>query len=166
MDIDEIINTTIIELKNSSSVFIMFKDLTVMKNIKDVKDFEKIRYILLKSIPFEKHTENAIKFSQAGIEILRDFKDWSEYKKSLKPKKDIYKIISTVTGIGMFALAILTFLISNKNSTLKSDLSNANSLADSLELVIDKTKFKNDSISDILLDLELILQKQQTDLKH
>jgi len=166
IDIDEIIDTTMTELKNSSSIYIMFKDLTVMKNLTDGKDFEKIRHILLKSIPFERHTDNAIKFSQTGIEILRNFKDWHEYRKSLKPKKDIFKIISTVTGIGMFILAILTLSISNKNSTLKSDLSNANSLVDSLKIVIEKAQLKNDSISERLLDLESIQQKQQLELKH
>ena len=61
------------------------------------------RYLLIKSSPFEKHNDNAIKFSEIGLEIANNHKDWFAYKKSLKPKTDYVKWI----GVGIAGLSLI-----------------------------------------------------------
>lgn len=58
--------------------------------------------LLLKSLPFEKHTNESIKLSQVGLDITINHKDWFSYRKSLKPKTDYSKWI----GIG---IALVSF---------------------------------------------------------
>lgn len=97
---DEIIDIAIQELKKCENLFMMFTHFSFMDGIfpKDAK-FQKIKYLLIKSVPFEKHTDHAIKFSAIGLEIANDYKNYFEYKKSLKPKKDYVKWISVTIAL-------------------------------------------------------------------
>nr|WP_299033504.1 hypothetical protein [uncultured Tenacibaculum sp.] len=76
--------------------------------------FQKIRYLLIKSTPFEKHGDYAIKFSEIGVEIATNHKDWFSYKKSLKPKIDYIKWV----GVGFAGLSLIWNIyqgITNRN---------------------------------------------------
>jgi len=138
MNNDEIINQAIHELKNCEKPFIMFKDFSFMNGLEwgDPK-FQKIRYLIIKSSPFEKHTDHAVKLSSLGIVISNDYKDWFDYKKSLRPKFDYAKWI--VISIALLSLAWNVFqgiskndlkdqnkILQNKIQTLEKD--NANQL--------------------------------------
>jgi len=92
MNNDEIINQAILELKNCDKPYKMFKDFSFMQGLEWGDDkFQKMRYLILRSSPFEKHTDHAVKLSQQGLMISNDFKDWYDYKKSLRSKRDYAK---------------------------------------------------------------------------
>ncbi len=147
---DEIINMAIKELKESDSVYKMFSDFSFMKEL-DAKDsrFIKIKYMLVKTGPFEKHTENAIKLSAIGLNITNEYKDWFHYKKSLQPKKDYIKI-------GSFIIAILSLIwivfqgirndnLKNENITLKKSQDSLTNLTILLQETILNLDLKLDS---------------------
>ena len=129
MSNDEIINQAFLELKNHSKVYLMFKELTLLEGY-DRKDdnFQKIRYLLIKSKVFDKHTEHAIKFSELGIEISTDFIDWYDYKKSLKKKPDYVKWIGLLVSILLLTWNIYQGVKNNKlekeNINLKNKIEN------------------------------------------
>jgi len=140
---DELINQAIKELKDSDKVYKTFSEFSFMEGLdKNDPQFIKIRYMLVRSGPFEKHTENAIKLSALGLTIINDFEDWFQYKKSLRPKKDFIRI-------GTFVIALLTFIwivvfqgirnynLSKENAALKK----------SQDSLIIQTILLNDSIS-------------------
>lgn len=104
MNHDEIINLALKELRDSEKVYKSFQEFSFMNGLhpNDSK-FIKIRYMLVRSEPFEKHSDGAIKLSATGIKISNDFKDWFDYKKSLVPKKDYFKYIS-------ISIALLSFI--------------------------------------------------------
>jgi len=92
MNSDEIINRTIKELKEHDKPYKMFKEFSFMSGLEWGDDkFQKMRYLIIKSTPFEKHTDHAVKLSSIGLTIAHDYKDWYAYKKSLKPKFDYAK---------------------------------------------------------------------------
>ena len=103
MNDNEIINKAIQELKESNKPYIMFKDFSFMNELEWGDDrFQKIRYLLIKSSPFEKHTEHALKFSEIGLQISNNRKDWFSYQKSLKPKLDYVKWIGVlIAGLSL-----------------------------------------------------------------
>ncbi len=148
MDIDKIINTSISEMKIDPKPYIMFKDLSSFKNLEpSSNEFNKIKYALVKSGPFEKHGDSAIKFSVLGFEVVKDFDgDWYKYKKSLKPKKDIYKLISAITGILSLILVYMNFSINNKALILEKTIENNNTIIDSLQTEAKLKKEFTDSI--------------------
>lgn len=115
MNNDEIINKAIFELKNCNKPYMMFKDFSFMHGLEWGDDkFQKIRYLILKSSPFEKHTDHAIKLSPQGLIISSDYKDWYDYKKSLKSKIDYAKWIAIL--LMLLSLAWNVFQgISNNN---------------------------------------------------
>ena len=101
---NEIINIAIKELREAEKPFMMFKDFSFMKNIdSNSSQYQKIRYLLVKSSPFDKHTNDAIKFSETGFEIVNNHKDWFVYKKSLQPKDDYLKWI----GVAIAGLSLI-----------------------------------------------------------
>jgi hypothetical protein len=100
MNNDEIINKAIQELKSSDKPYLMFKDFSFLNGLDwGDNNFQKIRYLILKSSPFEKHTDHAVKFSSLGLAIANDYKDWYDYKKSLKPKFDYAKWIAVIIAL-------------------------------------------------------------------
>jgi len=145
---DELINLAIKELKESESVYKMFSDFSFMKGL-DAKDlrFIKIRYMLVRSGPFEKHTENAIKLSATGLNITNDYKDWFHYKKSLQPKKDYIKL-------GSFFIAILSLVWIVFQGIRNDNLKNENSaLKKSQDSLSNQTILMQDTISNLNLKL-------------
>jgi len=103
MNENEIINKAIEELKNADKPYLMFKDFSFLTGLGRGDDqFQKIRFLLVKSAPFEKHTDSAIKFSEIGFEITNNHKDWYAYRESLKPKKDYVKWI----GVGIAVISL------------------------------------------------------------
>jgi len=119
MDENEIINQAIIELKASDKIYKQFKDFSFMENlIATDSKFQKISYLLKRSTAFEKHTDHAIRLSATGLDIANNYRDWFEYKKSLKPKKDYVKLI----GVIIAALSLLwNILLGINNNKLKED---------------------------------------------
>ncbi len=119
MNNDELINQAIQELKNCEKPFLMFKEFSFMNGL-DWSDnnFQKIRYLILKSSPFEKHTDHSVKLSSIGLSIANDYNDWFDYKKSLKPKLDYAKWIAVA-----IALLSLTWNVYQgiSNNNLKDD---------------------------------------------
>lgn len=100
MDNDEIINKAIQELKTCDKPYLMFKDFSFMNGLDwGDNNFQKMRYLILKSSPFEKHTDHSVKLSSLGLTIVNDYKDWYDYKKSLKPKLDYAKWIAVVIAL-------------------------------------------------------------------
>ena len=115
MNNDEIINQAILELKNSNKPYKMFKDFSFMQGIEWGDDkFQKMRYLILKSSPFEKHTDHAVKLSQQGLMISNDFIDWYDYKKSLISKRDYAKWFAILLALLSLAWNIYQG-ISNNN---------------------------------------------------
>jgi hypothetical protein len=103
MNENDIINKAIQELKNADKPYLMFNQFSFMDGLDRANDqFQKIRFLLVNSAPFEKHTDNALKFSEVGFEIANNHNDWYAYRKSLKPKIDYAKWI----GLGIAALSI------------------------------------------------------------
>lgn len=152
---DEIINLAIKELKESEKVYKMFSEFSFMKGLETSDPrFIKIRYMLVRIGPFEKHTENAIKFSAIGLRIINDNKDWFEYKKSLEPKKDYVKIGSFV--IALLSLGWIVFQ-GIRNDNLKNENAVLKKSQDSLS---NQTILLNDSISK--LNLELYSKEKDT----
>lgn len=126
---NEIINKAIQELKDSEKLYKMFQDFSFMIGMKWEDDrFQKIRYLLIKSSPFEKHTDHALKFSEVGLEITTNNQDWFEYKKSMQPKKDIAKWIGIgIAGISLFwniYQGVINDKLKQKNEKLKNDIEN------------------------------------------
>ena len=119
MSENEIINKAIQELKSAEKPYVMFKDFSFLSGMKWEEDrFQKIRFLLIKSSPFEKHTDHAIKFSEIGLEIANNHKDWFAYKKSLKPKKDYVKWV----GVGIAGLSLIWNIYQGfTNSKLRDD---------------------------------------------
>ncbi|WP_299521845.1 hypothetical protein [Winogradskyella sp.] len=69
-------------------------------------------------IGFEKHTDHAIKFSEIGLEIANNHKDWFAYKKSLNPKMDYVKWV----GVGIAGLSLIWNIYQGiTNSKLRDD---------------------------------------------
>lgn len=119
MNNDEIINKAIQELKNCDKPYLKFKNFTFMNGLDwSDNDFQKIKYMILKSSPFEKHTVHAVKLSSIGLTIANDYKDWFDYKKSLKLKHDYAKWIAIV--IAFLSLAWNIYQGVNNNN-LKED---------------------------------------------
>jgi hypothetical protein len=140
MNIDDYINQAIIELKNSNDIYIMFKNLSFMQDLNSEDEFKKIRYQLIKSEPFELHSEFSIKFSSVGLEIINNYKDWYEYKiKKNKKKFDYWKVITGICAVGMLILSLLTY----KSNSEKKELKIEN---DSLKAQID---LKNKEINEL-----------------
>jgi sulfur carrier protein ThiS len=119
MNENEIINKAIQELKLAEKPYVMFKDFSFLSEMKWEEDrFQKIRYLLVKSSPFEKHTDHAIKFSEIGLDIANNHKDWFDYRKSLKPKTDYLKWI----GVGIAGLSLIWNIYQGiTNSKLRDD---------------------------------------------
>jgi len=119
MNENEIINKAIQELKSAEKPYVMFKDFSFLSQMEWGEDrFQKIRYLLIKSSPFEKHTDHAIKFSEIGLEIANNHKDWFAYKKSLKPKTDYVKWV----GVGIAGLSLIWNIYQGiTNSKLRDD---------------------------------------------
>lgn len=131
MNNDEIINKAIQELKKCDKPYLMFKDFSFMNGLDwGDNNFQKIRYLILKSSPFEKHTDHAVKLSSLGLTIANDYKDWFDYKKSLKPKHDYAKWIAVA-----IALLSLTWNIYQgvTNNNLKDDNRILNDKIEALE---------------------------------
>ncbi len=130
MNDNEIINKAIQELKQSEKPYKMFKDFSFMDGIEWGDDrFQKIRFLLVKSTPFEKHTDHALKFSEIGLDISNNHKDWFDYKKSLKPKKEYVKWI----GVIIAALSLIWNVYQNK---ITNDLKTENkAIQDKFELM-------------------------------
>jgi hypothetical protein len=104
MNENEIINKAIEELKSAEKPYVSFKDFSFLSEMELGEDrFQKIRFLLIKSSPFEKHTDHAIKFSEIGFEISNNHKDWFAYKKSLKSKTDYVKLV----GVGIGGLSLI-----------------------------------------------------------
>lgn len=119
MDNDEIINRAILELKENEKPYMMFNEFSFMKDLEQNNNqYNKIRYLLIKSIPFEKHTDHAIKFSSEGFKISNDYKNWFDYKKTLKQKIDYAK-----WGLVLIASLSLAWNIYQgiKNNSLKDN---------------------------------------------
>lgn len=103
MNENEIINKAIQELKKADKPYLMFKDFSFMDNLEWGNDqFQKIRFLLIKSSPFEKHGDHSVKFSQIGFEIANNHKDWYAYRQSLNSKTDYVKWF----GVGIAALSL------------------------------------------------------------
>lgn len=152
---DEIINLAIKELKESEKVYKMFSEFSFMKGLETSDPrFIKIRYMLVRIGPFEKHTENAIKLSAIGLRIINDNKDWFEYKKSLEPKKDYVKIGSFI--IAFLSLGWIVFQ-GIRNDNLKNENAVLKRSQDSLS---NQTIQLNDSISK--LNFELYSKEKDT----
>jgi hypothetical protein len=119
MNENEIINKAIQELKSAKKPYLMFKDFSFLNSMEWGEDkFQKIRYLLIKSSPFEKHTDHAIKFSEIGFEIANNHKDWFAYKKSLKPKTEYIKWV----GAGIAGLSLIWNIYQGvTNSKLRND---------------------------------------------
>ena len=117
---NEIINLAIKELKSSDKIYKQFKDFSFMESLDATdSDFQKISYLLKRSIAFEKHTDHAIRLSAIGLDIANNHKDWFEYKKSLKPKKDYVKLI----GVIIAALSLIwNIFLGISNNKLKDDI--------------------------------------------
>ncbi len=113
------INKAIQELKLVKKPYVMFNDFTFLRRMNRGEDrFKKIRYLLIKSSPFDKHTDHAIKFSEIGFEIANDHKDWFSYKKSLKLIIDYVKWI----GVGIAGLSLIWNIYQGlTNSKLRDD---------------------------------------------
>ena len=120
MNENEIINLAIKELKSSDKIYKQFKDFSFMESLDATdSDFKKISYLLKRSIAFEKHTDHAIRLSSIGLDIANNHKDWFEYKKSLKPKKDYVKLI----GVIIAALSLIwNIFLGISNNKLKDDI--------------------------------------------
>ncbi len=115
MKTDHLINTTLIELKQATKPYLMFNDLSVLKDPDlDDDDKQKIRYTLLNSEPFSKHSVAAIKLSPRGIEIVSNYDDWYDYKKSQKPKFDYFKLIALIIAALSLAWNVYQGLTKNQ----------------------------------------------------
>jgi len=100
MDENKIINQAIKELKNSEKFYKQFKEFSFMEELNwEDNEFQKIRFLLIRTIAFEKHTEQSIRLSSTGIEIANNYKDWFEYKKSQKQKIDYAKWVSLLVAV-------------------------------------------------------------------
>lgn len=146
---DEIINLAIKELKESEKVYKMFSEFSFMKGLeKNDPRFIKIRYMLVRSGPFEKHSEYAIKLSADGLKITNNYKDWFQYKKSLQPTKDFVKI-------GSFVIALLSFIWIVFQGIRNDNLKNENAvLKKSLDSLTNQTILLKDTISKLNLKLD------------
>jgi hypothetical protein len=152
---DEIINLAIKELEESEKVYKMFSEFSFMKGL-ETNDprFIKIRYMLVRIGPFEKHTENAIKLSAIGLKVINEYKDWFHYKKSLRPKKDFVKI-------GSFVIALLSFVWIVFQEIRNDNLKNENAdLRKSQDSLTNQTILQKDSITK--LNFELDFRKKST----
>lgn len=147
---DEIINLAINELKESEKVYKSFSEFSFMKGL-EIKDpkFGKIKYMLARSVPFESHTDSAIRLSATGLKIINDYKDWFHYKKSLQPKKDYVKIGSFI--IAFLSLIWIVFQ-GFRNDNLKTENIGLKKSNDSLMNQIIVLK---DTISKLNLNLEI-----------
>ncbi|WP_044205587.1 hypothetical protein [Flammeovirga sp. OC4] len=116
---NEIINKAIQELKLAQKPYLMFKEFSFLSGLEWGEDkFQKIRYLLIKSSPFEKHTDHAIKLSEVGLEIANNHKDWFAYRKSLEPKTDYVKWI----GVSIAGLSLVWNVYQGiSNSKLRDD---------------------------------------------
>jgi len=146
---DEIINLAIQELKESEKVYKSFSEFSFMKGLETKDpDFIKIRYMLARSDPFEKHTETAIKLSATGLTIISDYKDWFHYKKSLLPKKDYVKVGSFI--IAFLSLVWIVFQgirndnLKNENAVLKKSQDSLTNQTIQLKDTISKLNIKLD----------------------
>jgi hypothetical protein len=144
---DELINQAIKELKSEDRAYKMFSEFSFMKDLdKNDPKFIKIRYMLVRLGPFEKHTDNAIKLSALGLTIVNDYEDWFQYKKSLRPKLDYIKI-------GTFVIALLTFGWIVFQGIRNDKLSKENSLLKKgQDSLIIKTNQLTDSISKLRIN--------------
>jgi predicted transcriptional regulator len=120
MDNDEIINKALLELKNHDKLYILVQDLSFIKKLNlDSTRLNKITYILIKSLPFEKHTNKSIRLSEKGIEIINDYKDWFDYKKSIRPKINYAKWVA-------IAIAALSLIWNIYQGIINNDLKDRN----------------------------------------
>lgn len=139
MSLDSIINDSINDLSKSSTFYLMFKDLTAFKKLDENSDhYRKLKYEIVRCGMFEKHTDHAIRFSILGLKVVNEFGgDFIKYKKSLKPKKDYFKIISAFTGLLSLLLVYMNFSINNKAQLLEERVEQNKVTIDSLETKID-----------------------------
>ncbi|WP_163717700.1 hypothetical protein [Mangrovibacterium lignilyticum] len=145
---DELINIAIQELKKSDKPYLMFKDFSFMNGLDwDDNNFQKIRYLILKSSPFEKHTDHAVKLSSLGLTIANDYKNWFDYKKSLKPRFDYAKWIAVV-----IALLSLTW-------NMYQGISN-NNLMDDNRILHDKIEALEKDNADLLNQIKMTTNKK------
>lgn len=152
---DQIINIAIKELKQSEKVYKMYSEFSFMRDIdQNSPAAVKIKHLLANSEPFNKHSESAIKFSELGLKISSDYKDWLHYKKSLKPKIDYTKYISIGLTIISVSWAIFQDL---KNNDLKEENTELKSKKDSL---IIKNKYLVDSITKLSHSIKNIAEDQ------
>jgi hypothetical protein len=112
---DEIINVAMQELKSCDKPYMLIKDFSFMNDINlDSNEYLKIMHLILRSTPFEKHTDQSVKFSSIGLTIVNDFKDWFAYKKSLKPKTDYAKWIAVLIALISLAWNIYQGITNNR----------------------------------------------------
>ncbi|MEZ5047435.1 MAG: hypothetical protein R2831_10640 [Chitinophagaceae bacterium] len=87
--------------------------------------------MLRNSEPFESHTNNALRFSHIGFDIVSNYNgDWFKYKKSKKPKRDYVKIISAIIAFLSLCWNIYQGI---SNSELKEKNDNLENIIDSLQ---------------------------------
>jgi large-conductance mechanosensitive channel len=119
MNTDEIINKAIQELKENDKPYKMLKEFSFMSGLEGSDgEFQKIRYLLMHSSPFVKHTDQSLKLSSIGLTIANDFKDWYAYKKSLKAKFDYAKWAAIVIA---FLSLMWNIYQEISNNTLKDE---------------------------------------------
>ncbi|GGD82311.1 hypothetical protein GCM10011514_52940 [Emticicia aquatilis] len=89
MDINKIINDAYVELNQDGIIFKMFYDFDFIQDLeRGGVTYQKIFFILCKSDFFDKHSDEALKFSSKGLELIRDFKTYYEYLDFLKDEKE------------------------------------------------------------------------------
>ena len=131
MEIKQIIETTFIDLKKSGKGYLMIRDLSCSNNSND-EEKRKIKFTLFRSKYFKPRADEAISFSEIGIEVASKFDTIKEYEKSLQ-KPDYFKIITTVIAIGTFIIVSLTYFNDKEKKELKKELENKNYTIDSLK---------------------------------
>lgn len=120
---DEIINLAFLELKGHSKLYMMFKEFSLLTDREWSDDeFQKVRFLLIKSKVFEKHTDHAFKFSELGVEITSNYNNWFDYKKSLKEKPDYVKWAGLVVSILLLAWNIYQGIKNSKLETENTEL--------------------------------------------
>jgi hypothetical protein len=159
---DEMINSAIKELNGCGKAYIMFKDLSFLKEVYEYDEgYTKIKYMLAIAAPFEKHGDHAIKFSKIGFEIINNYKsDWFIYKKSLIPKKDFTKIIAVIIS---FLSLCLTFYFGIRNQNLKDSYSDLSKENEKIASSFDSLKLQNTTLKDSVISLKSKLEAKVAD---
>lgn len=92
MEIDDIYNKALLELKASENGYLMFDEFSFMKEAGiGSGEFSRIRILLKKSQYFEIHAKLALMISNQGYEIIRVYGSWNKYIDTLE-KQDLIRI--------------------------------------------------------------------------